>query len=164
MTTLRCLECDAELYVSDMAEAGDLVTCQECDAAFEIVAVDPLEIDFADESEINGDTLLIADDAEVGAAGIAAVLGDEDSWTAGAIDPSVIAAVEGDLEEVDVEEDDDNDDDDDDDDEWDDEWENEGDDDWDETDSDDDWDDDDWDDDDWDDDDWDDDDWDDDDS
>jgi hypothetical protein len=82
MVTIHCLECDAELTISDMAEAGDLITCLACNAAFEVVAINPVEIDFADEidSAADGAELAILDDDIAGADASSEVLGDD--WSA----------------------------------------------------------------------------------
>ena len=80
MVTIHCLNCDADLRVSAMAEAGDLITCQDCDAVFEVVAINPVEIDFADEEEIDGDLLTIEVDDEKAASDDASDDDAEVAW------------------------------------------------------------------------------------
>jgi alpha-aminoadipate/glutamate carrier protein LysW len=60
----NCPECETELDIDvNEAEEGDIVTCEECGAEYEIVALDPIEMarlgedydeeedDFEDEDE-----------------------------------------------------------------------------------------------------------------
>ncbi len=141
MVTIHCLNCDADLPVSAMAEAGDLITCQDCDTVFEVVAIDPVEIDFADEEEVGDDFIEL--EADVETAGSSDAIDD---------DPEAVWSVawgdveQGDLDDIDDLSDEDGDTDqedesDDDDDDLD--WDDDDDLDWDDDDWDDDWDDDD---------------------
>ena len=155
MVTIHCLNCDADLSISAMAEAGDLITCQDCDTVFEVVAIDPVEIDFADEEEVGEDYVSLDVDTVEAGTGDASDVDPEAvwavAWDAGEEDDLADLDEDGETdEEVDDDADDDDDDEGEDDDELD--WDDDDDLDWDDDD-DDDWDDDDWDDDDWDDDD-----------
>ncbi|MBN1287655.1 MAG: hypothetical protein JXB47_19795 [Anaerolineae bacterium] len=47
----RCPECDAWVNVKDSVELGDIVTCPECETRLEIVGLNPLELDYADDWE-----------------------------------------------------------------------------------------------------------------
>lgn len=45
-----CPECENELNIEvDEVEEGDVITCEECGAEFEVVGVDPLELAPLDE-------------------------------------------------------------------------------------------------------------------
>ncbi len=40
-----CPECESELDIEvDEVEEGDVITCEECGAEFEVVGVEPLEL------------------------------------------------------------------------------------------------------------------------
>lgn len=47
----ECLECGATLTVADGVEVGEIVVCPECGVEFEVVGVDPIELDYAPEVE-----------------------------------------------------------------------------------------------------------------
>jgi lysine biosynthesis protein LysW len=44
-----CPECDAEVQIDEAAEKGTFVTCDECGINLEIVGLDPVELDIAEE-------------------------------------------------------------------------------------------------------------------
>lgn len=51
MPTAICPECDEEVYVDLDSEQGDMVTCDECGTALEIVGLDPIELDIREEDD-----------------------------------------------------------------------------------------------------------------
>jgi alpha-aminoadipate carrier protein LysW len=55
-----CPDCEAEVHVDLDADKGDTVTCDECSTQLEIVGLDPVELDIAEEDHLDGD----ADDEE----------------------------------------------------------------------------------------------------
>ena len=44
-----CPDCEAEVHVDTDADKGDTVTCDECATQLEIVGLDPVELDIAEE-------------------------------------------------------------------------------------------------------------------
>ncbi|HEX8282172.1 MAG TPA: hypothetical protein VF588_02410 [Pyrinomonadaceae bacterium] len=44
-----CPDCEAEVHVDLDADKGDSVTCDECSTKLEIVGLDPVELDIAEE-------------------------------------------------------------------------------------------------------------------
>ena len=44
-----CPDCEAEVHVDTDADKGDTVTCDECATELEIVGLDPVELDIAEE-------------------------------------------------------------------------------------------------------------------
>lgn len=44
-----CPDCEAEVHVDLDADKGDTVTCDECSTELEIVGLDPVELDIAEE-------------------------------------------------------------------------------------------------------------------
>ena len=44
-----CPDCEAEVHVDLDADKGDTVTCDECATELEIVGLDPVELDIAEE-------------------------------------------------------------------------------------------------------------------
>ena len=51
-----CPECENNLDLEvDEVEEGDVVTCEECGTAFEVVSTEPLELARADEELEEGD-------------------------------------------------------------------------------------------------------------
>jgi lysine biosynthesis protein LysW len=46
---MDCLECGAALVLAPDVQVGDRVTCPACGEAFEVVEVEPFEIDYPDE-------------------------------------------------------------------------------------------------------------------
>ncbi|MDQ2747495.1 MAG: hypothetical protein M3T96_09565 [Acidobacteriota bacterium] len=49
MPNTICPECSEEVYVDADSEQGDVVSCDECGTALEIVGLDPIEVDVHDE-------------------------------------------------------------------------------------------------------------------
>ncbi len=61
MPTATCPECDADVHVDIDSDKGDKVTCDECGAALEVVGLDPVELDLAEDEE---DDLGLDDDED----------------------------------------------------------------------------------------------------
>ncbi len=70
---LKCPECGAVLdFESDELEEGDVISCFDCDASFEVVSTSPVELALADngredlendeDSEDDEDSLELDDD------------------------------------------------------------------------------------------------------
>jgi alpha-aminoadipate carrier protein LysW len=57
-----CPDCEAEVHVDLDADKGDTVTCDECATELEIVGLDPVELDIAEEDIDDGDDLDDEDD------------------------------------------------------------------------------------------------------
>ena len=55
-----CPDCEAEVHVDLDADKGDTVTCDECSTELEIVGLDPVELDIAEE-DLDDD---LSDDAD----------------------------------------------------------------------------------------------------
>ena len=55
-----CPDCEAEVHVDLDADKGDTVTCDECSTQLEIVGLDPVELDIAEE-DLDDD---LSDDAD----------------------------------------------------------------------------------------------------
>ena len=51
MPTTECIECGAELTLSDDVEAGEIVDCATCGTELEVIDADPLTLDTAPELE-----------------------------------------------------------------------------------------------------------------
>ena len=49
MPTGTCPECDADVHVDTDADKGDLISCEECSTALEVVGLDPVELDIVEE-------------------------------------------------------------------------------------------------------------------
>jgi len=47
MKTVHCLSCDAQIDVNSKARVGQFVSCEVCGTYFEIVQMNPLELDYA---------------------------------------------------------------------------------------------------------------------
>lgn len=45
----ECKNCEAEVHVDLDADKGDTVICDECSTELEIVGLDPVELDIAEE-------------------------------------------------------------------------------------------------------------------
>ncbi|MBA2620499.1 MAG: hypothetical protein H0U87_04800 [Acidobacteria bacterium] len=50
MPTSTCPECSEDVYVDADSEQGDVISCDECGTDLEIVGLDPIELDIADEA------------------------------------------------------------------------------------------------------------------
>jgi alpha-aminoadipate carrier protein LysW len=60
-----CPECESELDIEvDEVEEGDVITCEECGAEFEVVGVDPLELAHVEEDTEEEDNLYEDDEEE----------------------------------------------------------------------------------------------------
>ena len=46
-----CPECDADVPVDDDIDKGDNVECPDCGSLLEVVGLDPIELDPAEEEE-----------------------------------------------------------------------------------------------------------------
>lgn len=47
-----CPECDTDLDIEeDEVEEGDVVSCSECGSDFEVITINPLELNKVDEEE-----------------------------------------------------------------------------------------------------------------
>jgi alpha-aminoadipate carrier protein LysW len=44
-----CPECEAEIHVDDDLDKGEIINCEECEASLEVVGLDPIELDVADD-------------------------------------------------------------------------------------------------------------------
>src|SRR3954464_7439264 len=44
-----CPDCEAEVHVALDADKGDTITCEECGSPLEVVGLDPVELDIAEE-------------------------------------------------------------------------------------------------------------------
>ncbi|MGA3333977.1 MAG: hypothetical protein ABSC62_07410 [Terracidiphilus sp.] len=60
-----CPECESELDIEvDEVEEGDVITCEECGAEFEVVGVEPLELARVEEGLGEEDDLNEEDEEE----------------------------------------------------------------------------------------------------
>lgn len=61
MTLVECISCGTEIRFSAQPKMGEQVTCPDCDAALEVVWLDPVELDWPyddddyDEDDYNDD-------------------------------------------------------------------------------------------------------------
>lgn len=46
-----CPECEAEVQVDEDTDKGDVVECDDCGTALEVVGLDPIELDVAEVEE-----------------------------------------------------------------------------------------------------------------
>lgn len=46
-----CPECGADVHVSEEADKGDYIECDECGAELVLVGLDPIELDLRDEED-----------------------------------------------------------------------------------------------------------------
>lgn len=51
MPLAACPECEAEIHVDENMDKGEVLHCQECDIALEVVGLDPIELDLASAEE-----------------------------------------------------------------------------------------------------------------
>jgi len=54
MFIVECPMCSENIELPDNIEFGDVVDCEECDREFEVVSIQPLELEWVDEEEENG--------------------------------------------------------------------------------------------------------------
>ncbi len=50
-----CPECDADVHVDTDVDKGEIVSCEECGTALEVVGLDPVELDIVDEEDLDDD-------------------------------------------------------------------------------------------------------------
>ena len=43
--TQKCAVCGAEMSLADVKELGDIVECEECGAQFEVINLEPIELE-----------------------------------------------------------------------------------------------------------------------
>ncbi len=68
---VSCPVCDAEIDVEETdVDEGDTLTCDECGADLQVVSVDPLELEAAEDEEDEEEEYLDEDEEE----------NDEDDW------------------------------------------------------------------------------------
>ncbi|MFZ0450078.1 MAG: hypothetical protein WAL98_12620 [Desulfatiglandaceae bacterium] len=53
MFVVECPKCSEIIVLPNDIDLGDLVDCEECDREFEVVSVQPLELEWIDEEEEN---------------------------------------------------------------------------------------------------------------
>ncbi len=46
-----CPECAAEVHVDEEVDKGEIIKCEECETALEVVGMDPIELDVASEDK-----------------------------------------------------------------------------------------------------------------
>lgn len=51
MAITNCIECDTEIEIAGRARLGLKVICPSCGARLEVVGTNPVEVDWADESD-----------------------------------------------------------------------------------------------------------------
>ena len=51
MPLSACPACEAEIHVDVDVDKGEIINCEECDSALEVVGLDPIELDLAPENE-----------------------------------------------------------------------------------------------------------------
>ena len=51
MPIALCPECRAEIHVDEDVDKGELVYCEECESSLEVVGLDPIELDRAEDEE-----------------------------------------------------------------------------------------------------------------
>jgi alpha-aminoadipate carrier protein LysW len=51
MEPVLCTVCEAELLLEDGIEEGEIIVCPDCGTEFEVVSLDPVEIEEAPEVE-----------------------------------------------------------------------------------------------------------------
>jgi len=49
--TIECLECGAEITLPEDVMENELVVCPDCGMELEVIALDPLQVDYAPEVE-----------------------------------------------------------------------------------------------------------------
>lgn len=50
--TARCPECDSRIYFERRPDAGEMMSCPECDTLLEVISVSPLRLDWASEEPV----------------------------------------------------------------------------------------------------------------
>lgn len=51
MPLAACPECEAEIHVDEDVDKGERLHCEECDSTLEVVGLDPIELDLAQDNE-----------------------------------------------------------------------------------------------------------------
>jgi alpha-aminoadipate carrier protein LysW len=51
MSTIICLECEAEITLEEDAEVNEIIVCPDCGVDLEIVSLDPAQIELAPMEE-----------------------------------------------------------------------------------------------------------------
>ncbi len=51
MASVKCIECDAEVTLSENPEVGEILTCADCSVELEITKLDPVTVQMAPEVE-----------------------------------------------------------------------------------------------------------------
>lgn len=51
MPLAACPECQSEIHVDEDVDKGEIIHCEECEAALEVVGLDPIELDLADDED-----------------------------------------------------------------------------------------------------------------
>lgn len=51
MTTIKCLECDAEITLDAGTEIGEIIVCPDCGIDLEVLSLEPPEIGLAPMEE-----------------------------------------------------------------------------------------------------------------
>ena len=51
MPTGTCPDCEADVHVDTDTDKGDIVSCDECGTALEVVGLDPVELDIVEEED-----------------------------------------------------------------------------------------------------------------
>jgi alpha-aminoadipate carrier protein LysW len=46
-----CPDCEADVQVDDDVDKGDVLECADCGASLEVVGLDPIELDIAEDDE-----------------------------------------------------------------------------------------------------------------
>jgi alpha-aminoadipate carrier protein LysW len=46
-----CPDCEVDVQVDDDVDKGDVIECPDCGALLEVVGLDPIELDIAEEEE-----------------------------------------------------------------------------------------------------------------
>jgi alpha-aminoadipate carrier protein LysW len=60
--TAKCPECGEDVHVDVETDKGDIVECDECGIELEVVGLDPIELDVAEEDYYDEDDDFYDDD------------------------------------------------------------------------------------------------------
>ncbi len=55
MPTGTCPDCEADVHVDTAADKGDIAVCDECGTELQVVGLDPIELDIAEDLEDDDD-------------------------------------------------------------------------------------------------------------
>lgn len=64
MPLVKCLNCDNQLEFDDEVEVGDVAECDSCDSEFEVIGLDPIELDDLEDEEEEEEDSIVDDDFE----------------------------------------------------------------------------------------------------